>query len=174
MTRRWLLGLLVAALALAVTGCSAIGDKVTEEVGEEVAGDAVGGDVEVDNGSVTITGENGDVTVADSGTELPKEFPQQFPMQEDLTLESASSITSDSDTSFYVAWVSTESSDSIYDWYKSKFTADGWEIVGDMKSATEDGTVAIISAKKDNMEGSVTIADKDSGSDVAVVLTTAK
>ena len=90
--KRWALGLLVAALALTVAGCSAAEDKIGEEVGEETAGAVVGGDVEVGGDSVTATGEDGDVTITGGGSEMPENFPKDFPLHEGAELDSASSI----------------------------------------------------------------------------------
>ena len=171
MIRRWTLGLLVAALALTVAGCSAAEDKVGEEVGEEIAGGTVGGDVEVDDDSVTVSGEDGDVTVSDDGGEIPEDFPSDFPLYDDADLDSASSIKGGDGTSFYLSLTSDDEPDALYDWFKAEFEAEGWEIVSDMNTSTDDGMTAIISVKKGDVDGSVTMASTDSGSDLGIIVT---
>lgn len=172
MTKRWLLGLLVAALMFAVTGCSAVEDKIGEEVGEEIAGAAIGGDVEVEDDSVTVSGDDGDVTITGGGSEMPADFPEEFPLYKDADLDSASSIAGGDGTSFYLNLVSKDSADKVYDSVKADFTDDGWEIVSDMKTTADDGTTAIISVKKGDIDGSVTIGTSDGGSDIGVIVTT--
>ncbi len=165
-----MLGLLVAALALAVTGCSAVEDKIGEEVAEGIIGSATGTDVEMDDDSVTISGDDGDVTVS-GGTEVPKEFPDDFPLHDTAELDSVSSIESGDEASFFLSMTSSESADDMYEWYKSELDDEGWEIVSDMKTTGDGGTTAIISAKKDNLDGSVTIDATDAGSDIGVIVT---
>ncbi len=171
MRKRWLLGLLVAALALAVTGCSAVEDKIGEEIGEETVGGVIGSDVEVDGDSVTITGEDGDVTIA-GGEEIPAPFPDDFPLYDDADLDSASSIESAGDTSYYLSMVSGDSSDDVYEWYKTEFEGEGWEIVSDMNTSGDEGMTAIVSVKKGDVDGSITVASTESGCDIGVIVTT--
>ncbi|MHB1135588.1 MAG: hypothetical protein ACYCXR_09155 [Coriobacteriia bacterium] len=171
MMKRWTLGLLVAALALTVAGCSAVEDKIGEEIGEEIAGGIVGGDVEVDGGSVTISGENGDVTISDESGKVPDSFPSDFPLYDDADLDSASSIDDADGTSFYLSLTSSDKPDVIYDWYKAELEDEGWEIVNDMNTSTEDGMTAIITVKKRDVDGSVTMASTDDGSDLGIIVT---
>lgn len=171
MMKRWTLGLLVAALALTVGGCSAVEDKIGEEIGEEIAGAAIGGDVEVDDDSVTISGEDGDVTISDDSGKVPDEFPSDFPLYDDADLESSSSIKGEDGTSFYLSLTSSDEPEAIYDWFKSEFEAEGWEIVSDMNTNTDDGMTAIISVKKGDVDGSVTMATTDDGSDLGIIVT---
>ena len=172
MMKRWALGLLVAALALTVAGCSAVEDKIGEEVGEEIAGAVVGGDVEVDGDSVTATGEDGDVTITGGGSEMPENFPKDFPLHEGAELDSASSIEGGDGTSYYLNLISDDSAETVYDSVKADFTDGGWEIVSDMKTSSDEGMSAIISAKKGDIDGSVTIGSTEGGSDIGVIVTT--
>lgn len=169
--KRTVLGLLVAALALTVAGCSAVEDKIGEEIGEEIAGGIVGGDVEVDGDSVTISGEDGDVTIAGGAEEVPEEFPDDFPLYDDADLESASSIAGGDGASFYLNLVSKDDAQTIYEWYKTEFEDEGWEIVSDMNTSSGDGRTAIISVNKRDVDGTVTIGSTDDGSDIGVIVT---
>ncbi|MDY0339589.1 MAG: hypothetical protein RBS17_00045 [Coriobacteriia bacterium] len=169
--KRWAIGLLIAALALTVAGCSAVEDKIGEEVGEGIAGAIVGGDVDVDDGSVTISGEDGDVTVSDGGNEIPDGFPGDFPVYDDADLDSTSSITSGEGTTFYLTLTSGDEPEAVYDWFKAEFEAGGWSIVNDMNMNTGDGMTAIISVEKGDVEGSVTMDSADPGTDFGVIVT---
>lgn len=79
---------IVAALAvlpstaLALTGCSAIGDAVSEEIGEQVSEEIIeqaggeGVDVDINDGEVSVETSSGSFTVG--GGEIPDDYPSEF------------------------------------------------------------------------------------------------
>jgi len=170
MRRLWL-GLLVAALALAVAGCSAVQDKIGEEIGEEIAGGIVGGDVEVDGDSVTVSGEDGDVTIEGGSADLPDGFPDDFPMHDEAPVDSASSISGAEGTTYYVNLTSDLSPGELHDWYKAEF-ADGWTEVSDVSAADGSDETYIMSVKKGDIEATVTMASEGTGTQMGIILVT--
>lgn len=168
MKRLWL-GLLVAALALAVTGCSAVQDRIGEEIGEEIASGVVGGDVEVDGDSVTVSGEDGDVTIEGGGADLPDGFPDDFPMHDEAPVDSASSISGAEGTTYYVNITSDLAPGELHDWYKVEF-ADEWTEVSDVSAADGSDETYIMSVKKGDIEATVTMASEGTGTQMGVIL----
>ncbi len=171
MMKRLGLGLLVAALAIALAGCSAVQDKIGEEIGEEIAGAVVGGDVEVDGDSVTISGEDGDVTIEGGGAELPEGFPDDFPMHDEAPVDSASSISGADGTTYYVNITSDLAPGELHDWYKAEF-ADEWTEVSDVSAADGSDETYIMSVKKGDIEATVTMASEGTGTQMGIILVT--
>ncbi len=171
MMKRLLLGLLVAMLALAAAGCSAVEDKIGEEIGEGIAGAVVGGDVEVDGDSVTIAGEDGDVTIEGGGAELPDGFPDDFPMHDEAPVDSASSISGTDGTTYYVNLTSELSPGELHDWYKAEF-ADVWTEVSDVSATDGSDETYIMSVTKGDIEATVTMASDGTGTQMGVILVT--
>lgn len=168
MRRLWL-GLLVAALALAVTGCSAVQDRIGEEIGEEIASGVVGGDVEVDGDSVTVSGEDGDVTIEGGGADLPDGFPDDFPMHDEAPVDSASSISGAEGTTYYVNITSELPPGELHDWYKAEFE-DEWTEVSDVSAADGSDETYIMSVTKGDIEATVTMASDGTGTQMGVIL----
>ena len=169
--KRLLLGLLVAALALTVAGCSAVEDEIGEEIGEGIAGAVVGGDVEVEGDSVTISGEDGDVAIEGGGAELPDGFPDDFPMHDDVPVDSASSISGTDGTTYYVNLTSELPPGELHDWYKAEF-ADGWTEVSDVSAADGGDETYIMSVTKGDIEASITMASEGAGTQMGIILVT--
>lgn len=169
--KRLLLGLLVAALALTVAGCSAVEDEIGEEVGEGIAGAVVGGDVEVEGDSVTISGEDGDVAIEGGGAELPDGFPDDFPMHDEAPVDSASSISDTDGTTYYVNLTSELPPGELHDWYKAEF-ADGWTEVSDVSAADGGDETYIMSVTKGDIEASITMASEGAGTQMGIILVT--
>jgi predicted small secreted protein len=169
--KRLLLGLLVAALALTVAGCSAVEDEIGEEIGEGIAGAVVGGDVEVEGDSVTISGEDGDVAIEGGGAELPDGFPDDFPMHDEAPVDSASSIRDTDGTTYYVNLTSELPPGELHDWYKAEF-ADGWTEVSDVSAADGGDETYIMSVTKGDIEASITMASEGAGTQMGIILVT--
>jgi len=169
--KKLLVGIVVIALALGLGGCESISEKIGEEVGEEIAGGIVGGDVEVDGEDVTIETEDGAVTVGGDTGEMPEDFPDDFPIDDDAEVETSSSIAANGKVTYYIALVSSVEVNDLYDWYKSEFLSEGWDITNDFKMSIDGGDTAMLAVKKDEMEGTLSLDPADGGgSDVGVTL----
>ena len=172
--KRVLIGVLVLSLTLALAGCKSVSEKIGEEVGEQIAGGVVGGTVEVDGDAVTIETEDGAVTMNSSEGTLPKDFPKDFPVYDDMTVDSASSIASGEEITFYVNFTSDDSVTKIYEWYKGEFGGSGWTPDGDYLFTDEDGESGMLSGTKGTLSGTVTITKGDSSTEVGMIVVQAK
>jgi len=166
--------IVVLALALGLVGCKSIGDKIGEEVGEEIVGGALGGDVEVDGDSVTLETDDGAITVEGDTGNIPEDFPAEFPLYDGLEVDSSSSISGDTDTSFYMNLLSADETADIYDWYKSEFEDGGWDITGDVNVSDDSGDTAMLTVEKGKMQGTLTISPEGDGTAVGIILVVTK
>jgi hypothetical protein len=166
--KRVLVGILAIGLVFGLVGCKSISEKI----GEEIAGGIVGGDVEVDGEDVTIETEDGAVTVGGDTGEMPKDFPDDFPIDDDAVVDTSSNIIANGKVTYYIALTSSGEVNDLYDWYKAEFLSEGWEITNDFKMAVDGKDTAMLAVKKDDMEGTLSVdpAD-DGGTDIGVTLT---
>lgn len=158
--------LTVIALALGLFGCESIG----EQVSEEIAGGAIGGDVEVDDNSMTIETDDGAVTIEGDTGEIPEGFPTDFPIYDNAEIDSTSSISGDADVSYYINLISDDDVATIYDWYKAEFESEDWTITGDIMMSGDGDDSAMLSTEKDKMKGTVTITKSDRGTEIGIIL----
>lgn len=168
--KKLLIGIIVIALALGLVGCKSIEEKIGEEVGEQIVGAATGSDVEVTDDSVTIETEDGDMTISNDTGEIPEGFPKDFPLYDGYELDGASSVSSGGSTTYYVNMTSEDSVEDVYNWYKGQFTDDGWEISGDVLYNDSNGSSGMLTAKKGDMEATVTVTVEGGGTYFGVIL----
>lgn len=171
--KKLLFGVLIVALALGLVGCKSISEKVGEEIGEEIAGGIVGADVEVDGDEVTIQTDEGEATIGSTEGELPDDFPKDFPQYKGVEVESASSIASGGESTYYVNLYSDDAVKDVYEWYKSEFTDDGWTIDGDyMFSDAGSGDSGMLTVSKgETTSASVTLGESDGQTQIGLILT---
>lgn len=109
---------LVAVLGL--TGC--------EKAAEEAVEDAAGVDVDNDDGSVTIEGDDGaSITMDTEAAELPEGYPDDAPVY-DGKLEAAWEATQDDSTSYSLSMTTKDGVEEVVDWYKDALQDEGWTI----------------------------------------------
>jgi len=162
-----LTGILVVLLALALAGC---GDKAAEEITEKVAGDAIGGDVEVDDETVTITTDEGEATISGGEGALAEGFPEEFPIYDGATVKASAVVETGGKTQYSATLGTSDPVGDVYDWYKSELSSNGWTIQNDMHVTTGDGESAVLAAKKGGMEAAATIAEDDGDTTVVITL----
>jgi hypothetical protein len=162
-----LTGMLVVLLALALASCG--GDKAAEELSEKVAGEAIGGDVEVDNDTVTITTDEGEATISGGDGALAEGFPEEFPIYDGASVRASASVETGGKTQYSATLGTSDPVSDVYDWYKSELSSGGWTIENDMHITTGEGESAVLSAKKSGMEAAATIAEDDG--ETAIVIT---
>jgi len=162
-------GVLVVLLALALAGCG--GDKAAEEITEQVAGEAIGGDVEVDDDTVTVTTDEGQATISGGEGALAEGFPEEFPIYDGATVKASAAVETGGATQYTATLGTSDPVGDVFDWYKSELSSNGWSIENEMRVSTGEGESAVVSAKKDGMEAAATIAED--GGETAVVITLA-
>ena len=160
---------LIFALIVGLTGCQSASDKVGEEIGEAIVGGAIGGDVEVDGGSVTIETEDGDVTMSGGEGSLVEGFPGDFPIYDGVTIDSSTKFAGDGQSQYYAMMLTSDEVSEVSDWYKSELASEGWSIESDTTMSTGDGDMTALMVKKGNSEASLSISN--TGGETEIVVT---
>lgn len=163
-------GVLIIGLVFVLGGCKSVEDKVAEEVTGGIIGSATGGDVEVDDDSVTFETDEGDVTVAGGEGTLPDAFPDDFPVYDDADVASSTSFEGEGQVQYHVTLATSDSVDDVYEWYKDELDSQGWTIDEDMKMSTDDGETAALSVTKGDMGASVTVSEGGEGDRVEIYI----
>jgi hypothetical protein len=160
---------IVAALALALTGCSAIAERATKSVVEK----ATGVKVDENGGSVTVTGKDGKTaTFSSSDKQLPEGLPADFPVYEGEPDASAKAEAPEGVT-FSFTIRTADDVKTVFDWYKGKLTDGGWTIENATSAEYDGKQSGTISAKKDKEQSVVTVgpsSKEDGRTDVTVIL----
>lgn len=169
-SRVFLAGLAVV-LALGAVGCKSVEEKVGEEIAEEIIGQSTGTNIEVEGDSVTVETEDGDVTMSSTTDEMPDGFPSDFPIYDGAEIDGTSTIDGETSTDHYVNLLSADVPLAVYEWYKAELVSAGWEIESDMK--VDDETM-LFSGKQGAMTYTLAIGAEDTGSSIAIIVSTAK
>jgi len=163
-----LTAMLIVVLAFALASCG--GDKAAEELSEKVAGEAIGGDVEVDDDTVTITTDEGEATISGGEGALAEGFPEEFPIYDGASVKASAAVETGGQTQYSATLGTSDPVSDVHEWYKSELSSDGWTIENDMLISTGDGESAVLSAKKSGMEAAATIAEDDGATAVVITL----
>lgn len=161
---------LVLLLVAGLTGCKSLSEKIGEEAAEEIAGGAIGGDVEVSGDSVTIETDEGQTTIEGGSESLPDGFPADFPIPDDAVVGTSSSVTSEDDVNYYVNLTIDGTVDDAYAWYKAELLDAGWEIKGDVRVSEGSSDSALLSVEKGRTEATVNLLGGGGGLDIGIVL----
>lgn len=168
--KKVLIVVVAVLLALGLVGCKA----ASEEVAEKIAGDVIGGDVEVKDDEVTIETDDGAVSISGEDGALPDDFPADFPLYPQAKVSSSSRMAGGDDVSFYIGWTSADDPLDVYDWYVEKSAAAGWTITSDMKF-TDAGTAGgLLSMNKDAAQAQLAVNAADAGAEISLILTMPK
>jgi hypothetical protein len=151
-----ILGLAVV-LALAVTGCGKVAEKAIEET--------TGVDVEED--SVTITGDGEEVTISDEGASLPEDFPDDVPVPKG-DISSSSAITSGDTQEFYVTIDVKDDPKEAYESLKSDLEDDGYTITSDLFIEGDDGLTGMLSFSKGDEQGTAVVGEGENGGNATI------
>ncbi len=110
-------------------GCG--GEQLVEQFGEQ----AIDGEVDIEDDSITITDQEGNEFAAGSGTELPESWPANVPTYPDAELVL---VTSQADGAATGLWETTDSIETAAAKYDDVLTAAGFTLNQDSEIA---GTV---------------------------------
>ena len=113
----------IAAMTLIVTPALAACGESAEQTAEQIAENAMGGDVDIEEGNVTITDEQGNEMVAGADVALPASWP--LPVPDPATLAMA---TVQTDGTAYAMWVVDGSASEVADDYGQLLIADGYAL----------------------------------------------
>ena len=113
----------IAAMTLIVTPALAACGEGAEQAAEQIAENAMGGDVDIDEGNVTITDEQGNEMVAGADVAMPENWP--LPVPDSGTLAMA---TVQTDGTAYAMWVMDGSAAQAADDYGQLLIAEGYAL----------------------------------------------
>jgi hypothetical protein len=148
-----------ASLLLAGTLLAGCGEQVAEQIGEQ----ALNGEVDIDDDSISITDDEGNEFSAGTGTEIPASWPQAVPLFPGGELVLA---TSQSDGSATALWETTQSTDEAAAAYDAALVSSGFTLDQD---ANIDGTIVRTYQGSENA-ANVTVADVEGTTNVSVVV----
>lgn len=149
--------ILSATLALATPALAACGG-VAEQAAEKAVEAAGGGDVDIDNGNVTVTDESGNAFVAGENVTLPDNWPSAVPAFDGGTLSLA---TVQADGTAGAMWIVDGSPEDAAQAYGATLEAAGFtqsqiSNAGGMSIAQYDGngfTVGVTAVEADGKTG---------------------
>lgn len=151
----------VAAIAVAVVGLTAScsGEQIAEQIGEQ----AINGEVDIEDDSISITDEDGNEFSAGGGTEIPESWPDDVPLFPDGELVLATTQSQGSATALWETTLSVDDAAAIYD---AALTSNGFTLDQDANIA---GTIARTYQGEVNI-ANVTVADVDGTTNVSVAV----
>jgi hypothetical protein len=155
---------LVAVLALAVTGCQAAIKGAIEG--------ATGAKIDQGNGSVTVTDPSGQTTTVGSKS-LPDGMPADFPVYAGTLLTSGKTDTAQ-DTSFSFSMETADSAKTVADWYTAQLKNGSWTIDSSINEVGASVVTASIAVKKGKSEGGITVGEQDGKTTIISILTVTK
>jgi hypothetical protein len=132
-----LLLLILALPAVALAGCG--DDKAAEKIAEKAIEADSGGDVDIKDGEVSVTDDEGNKSTMTSSDELPDGFPKEVPLPDGAKIQSGTKVsTGDDGDTFVVTAAVDDASKDVLAFYKDEL--DGFKT--DMEIATDSGTSA--------------------------------
>lgn len=113
---------IAAVTLIAIPSLAACGES-TEQAAEQIAENAMGGDVDIEEDSVTITDEQGNEMVAGADIALPENWPLPVPNSGSLAM-----ATVQTDGTAYAMWVGDGSAKKAADDYGQLLVAEGYAL----------------------------------------------
>lgn len=116
----------IAAIALTVAGLTAScgGEQLAEQIGEQ----AINGEVDIEDDSISITDQEGNEFSAGGGTQIPESWPGEVPLYPDGELVLA---TSQSDGTATALWETTVPVDQVAKDYDDVLKSQGFTLEQD-------------------------------------------
>ncbi len=155
-TMKFVLPLLAATM---LAGC---GQDAADTAAEKIAKQQ-GVDMDIDRDGETATytmgGSDGTKVQVGENLKVPEGFPDDVAVYPDLKIVSASTVPQ----GFMISGQSADDVDKIAGFYTDKLTSSGWAKDGEF---SQEGTMRVLSFKKDNRTASVTVVKGDDGTTV--------
>jgi hypothetical protein len=128
-SKRWILYVLLAGLLL-VAGCNMVVGLIMSTVTEKAVEMGTGLDIDQKNGTMTFQKGDDSVTFAtgdgDAAVELPDGFPEDFPLPDDLNIDTSTSMAMEGNQVYILGFDTQESVRDLAAFYKQELTARGW------------------------------------------------
>jgi len=136
-------------VSMVASGCGMIVDKVAEKTTEQAIENATGGNVDIDDDTVNIEGDDGSSASLGEGAKVPSDFPSDVTVYEG---EIKAALTGNG--SWTLSIETPDDAQTVLDFYAKELEADGW--TKESTVSTDDG--GMYSAKKDNRVVTVVVA----------------
>jgi hypothetical protein len=108
---------------------------------------------------VTLPGGDGEVQVT-TGGELPKEFPDDFPIFEGANLTGTVTGEQEGQTGYFATWETDASTQEVTDFYKEALDKDPWKTAG-VVTTGEGAMITFTRADNEDFGGLVTVSSSD-------------
>jgi hypothetical protein len=169
--RRRRLSVRTGAVALLIA-MLAVGCNAQERIVESAVGAAVGGDVDVDEDGQTmrVTTDEGTVEFAGGTGSLPDDFPEQFPVPDNLEILQSTSMANDGKQFFQLIASTTQDYDDLAPWFEDRLAAQGWDIDGRSQMSMGDLESHTLTLSGHGLSGVLTLHDGEDGPGIQLVL----
>lgn len=158
---------LASLLMFLFTGCSYLARKASEKAAEKAAEKAIekgsGGkaDVDVGEGKIKIKTKEGEEEVEVGETQLPDDFPTDFPIYENAKVSTVYRSEAGGQVRFSVTFELSDSWQDAKDFYKEELPKSGYTIAA--SSETQDG--AMLYLKKGGQDAGLVAFGEAEGND---------
>lgn len=158
------LSLLLIASIFTITGCAK--KTIQTEDGKVEVESGLGGD------KVTVTTEGGKGEFG-VGVKLPANWPKDVPVYAGATpYGNISSIGEEGAEVIVAVFMTSDSLSALKAYYEKELPANGWKLEGTFNTATEEGTVYMMTVSKNQRYGSVTLSETEEGNSIAISIGT--
>lgn len=160
---------LVVAFALA--GCGS-GSDVAEKIAEEAAEQGSGGNVDIEDGNVKYTDDEGNETEFDvSGSaELPDGFPEDLAPPDSVKIITSNTSTVNGQKTMVVYGEADGTVEELAEGLKSQLTEAGYEISNDSSMAGTGGDFVGLTATKGTTTVTASVTGATTGGKTAISL----
>ncbi len=160
----------IVLLALAVSGCRAIGQRSAQKLAETVierAAAAQGENVSVDlsSGEIKIESDDGEISIG--GTSLPEGWPREVPVPNNYDIITSWKSTVDGKSVFSISGNYNGSLAEAVSWYKSQLSS-GWNIENEFEGTSDGSKSNTITASSDSY--TIALFGTESNDEVLLVI----
>lgn len=167
--RIFFVSLSIAVLLFSFSGCSFLARKATEEAVEKAIEKESGEDTEVDlgEGKVKVKTKGGE-TELQTGGNLPKDFPEEFPLYPEAEIKGTLRTESEGKVNFQVTFETSDNFNKVIEFFKEKLPESGYKITS---SAETQESALLYLSKGENPVGMVMISKETDKTTFTVTIT---
>lgn len=140
----------------ALAACGGVAENVAQNAAEQVAEDVMGGDVEINDNSMTVTDDEGNEVAVGENISVPDTWPDDVPLYEGGEL---AMVTVQADGSVYAMWTLDGAATDAMDAYSAQLESAGYSMEQDAdlggtlmrEYRSTDRTVSVVAGDADGM-----------------------